>query len=231
MLMNLFRGNVSWSYILSYIISSLAVIFLTMPVHEFAHGFAATKLGDPTPRYQGRLTLNPFAHIDYFGALCILLFGFGWAKPVQVNARYFKNPKRDMALTAIAGPIANIIIALISLLLANMVLLLYIKANFAATAVIVFTVIRSILVFTAQINVFLAVFNIIPIPPLDGSRVLFAVLPQKYYFKFMQYERYIFIALIVLIWIGALNAPLNFLSDLIMRGIAYIAHLPFIKIL
>ncbi|MBP5686588.1 MAG: site-2 protease family protein, partial [Clostridia bacterium] len=97
--------------------SAVIVIFLTLPVHEFAHGFIADKLGDPTPRYQGRLTLNPIAHIDPIGALGILLFGIGWAKPVSVNARNFKNPKAGMAITALAGPVSNIIMAFISLVL------------------------------------------------------------------------------------------------------------------
>ena len=98
---------------IAYILSTLVVIFLTLPIHEFAHGLAASKLGDPTPRYQGRLTLNPLAHIDYIGAACILLVGFGWAKPVGVNPTYFKHPKRDMAITALAGPVSNLIVALI----------------------------------------------------------------------------------------------------------------------
>ena len=115
----LLSGNIDFVGVIIYILSSLAVIFLTLPVHEFAHGFAATKLGDPTPRYQGRMTLNPFAHIDWIGAACILLFGFGWAKPVQINTNNFKNPKRDMALTALAGPASNIIVALIALIFYN----------------------------------------------------------------------------------------------------------------
>ena len=97
------------------LISSLVVVFLTLPIHESAHGFAATKLGDPTPRYQGRLTLNPFAHIDYVGALCIILFGVGWAKPVQINPRNFRNSKVGMAITAFACPAMNIIVAIISI--------------------------------------------------------------------------------------------------------------------
>ncbi|MBR4123865.1 MAG: site-2 protease family protein, partial [Clostridia bacterium] len=117
MLRSILSGSLGISGAVVYIISSLVVIFLTMPVHEWAHGFAAVKLGDDTPRFQGRLSLNPFAHIDYIGALCILLFGFGWAKPVQVNGRNLRNPKRDMALVALAGPLANIIVAFIALLL------------------------------------------------------------------------------------------------------------------
>ena len=93
MLINAIRGGLSFTEIIIYIISSLAVIFITMPIHEFAHGFVATRLGDPTPRWQGRLTLNPLAHIDYMGAAAILLFGIGWARPVSINPRYFKNPR------------------------------------------------------------------------------------------------------------------------------------------
>mgnify|MGYP006992103760 CR=1 FL=1 len=119
MLREILSGEMDFMGAIIYILSTLTVIFLTLPIHEFAHGFTAVKLGDDTPRWQGRLTLNPFAHIDYFGALCILLFGFGWAKPVQVNQRNFRNPKRDMAITAFAGPLSNIIVAFVAMLLFN----------------------------------------------------------------------------------------------------------------
>ena len=112
--------SVSFLDLLTYLLSTLAVIFITLPIHEWAHGFVSTKLGDPTPRWQGRLTLNPMAHIDKRGALFILLFGIGWAKPVQVNARYYKNPKFGMALVALAGPIANLILSLVTLALFNL---------------------------------------------------------------------------------------------------------------
>lgn len=222
MLYSVLRGGSSATQILTYILSTLAVVFLTLPVHEYAHGLTAVKLGDPTPRYQGRLTLNPFAHIDWFGAACIILFGFGWARPVQVNSRYFKNPKRDMAFTALAGPVANLIMAFVSLLICNLSNYFYIK-----TATDVLAYVYYIFYYIADINVYLAVFNLIPIPPLDGSRLLSAFLPDKYYYKIMQYERYIFLAVLALLWFGVLSRPLAFLSAHVMSGISYLASLPF----
>ncbi|MBR3145021.1 MAG: site-2 protease family protein [Clostridia bacterium] len=220
MLLSIIRGSgVSWYNVIAAVLSSLAVIFLTLPIHEFSHAFVATKLGDPTPKFQGRLTLNPFAHIDYIGALCIILFGFGWAKPVQINARYFKSPKWGMALSSLAGPLSNIVVAFISLIIYN-------AARFLPVSDITFALLYFFY-YLAQINVYLAVFNLIPIPPLDGSRILFSVLPQKYYFAVMRYERYIYIALLALLWLGVLTVPLNILSNLILGGLSNVAALPF----
>ena len=200
--------------------ASMVVILFTLSIHEWAHGFVSTKLGDPTPRYQGRLTLNPMAHLDPIGAIGILLFGIGWAKPVQVNARYYKNPKWGMALVALAGPLSNVILALVSLLLSN-VFKMFVNDPILLDLIIIFF--GSI----AKINVYLAVFNLIPIPPFDGSRVLFTFLPQKYYFKIMQYERYIFIGVLVIICSGVLDTPLNNATYNILVALDSIAALPF----
>ena len=119
MLLSIIKSGADIWTVIGAIMSVIIVVFLTLPVHEFAHGFIADKLGDPTPRSQGRLTLNPVAHLDPIGSLGILLFGIGWAKPVSVNARYFKNPKWGMAVTALAGPVSNVILAVLALVLMN----------------------------------------------------------------------------------------------------------------
>ena len=223
MLLNLLRSGDKLTIAIG-LMSSVFVVFCTLPIHEYAHALVATKLGDDTPRAQGRLTINPLAHIDWIGALMILFVGFGYAKPVQVNIRRFKHPKRDMMLTAIAGPLSNLIMATIFMLLRYGFIT---AAERGATATVI-TVCIYFFYYAAYINVGLAVFNILPVPPLDGSRVISLLLPKRYYFKFLQYERYIIIAIFALILFGILDRPLAFLSGLIMQGISYITSLPYI---
>ncbi|NLW79583.1 MAG: site-2 protease family protein [Ruminococcaceae bacterium] len=183
---------------LMYVARILA--FLTaIPVHEAAHAFVSDKLGDHTARNAGRLTLNPIKHIDPFGFLSMLLIGVGWAKPVPVNANYYKNRKGGMALTAVAGPLSNLALALV------MVLIWKLFYNIAALALgdwpLWAGAVSTVLYYLAMINVTLALFNLIPIPPLDGSRILGLVLPEKLYFGVMKYERYIMIVLLAVLFL------------------------------
>ena len=201
------------------------VVLCLLPVHEYAHALVATKLGDNTAKLSGRLTLSPFAHLDLFGSIMILLFGIGYAKPVPVNPNNFKNSKKGMAFTAAAGPISNLIMALIFLLLYNGFIAIFSSLYYQNE--LLYKIIGIFLYYAASINVTLAVFNLLPVPPLDGSRIFWAVLPDKYYFKVMQYERYIMIGLFVLLFFGVLSIPLSFLTEWIMKALDFVASLPF----
>ena len=222
MLFQLIGGRLDFLTAVIQILAYLVIIFLILPFHEWAHAFVAKCLGDTGMKYRGRLTLNPLEHIDPIGALCMILFGFGWAKPVPIDDRNFKNPKVGMGLSALAGPVANLLAALVGGLLYNLVLI--ISPNFMPDYYMVVAVILSFLMFYTYSNVTLAVFNLLPIPPLDGSKILFMFLPDKIVYKIYQYERFFFIAVIILIWF----LPIGFISNTVTDFIMNIASLPFI---
>ncbi len=201
-------------------LSIVFIIIFILPLHELAHGWVAGKLGDPTAKYEGRITLNPLAHIDYMGALALLLFGFGWAKPVPVDSRNFKNPRRDVALTALAGPAANLLAALLG---SFVVVAMRLYAPYNGFTNFIFNAVYYYVV----VNISLAVFNLLPVPPLDGSRIVSAFLPQKALSFYYRYQQIFVMILFLLMITGALSGPLytvqNFFANLLFR----IAELPF----
>lgn len=192
----------------------LVGVFLCLTIHETCHGLAAYALGDPTAKSMHRLSLNPLRHIDWIG-LCMMFFcGFGWAKPVPVDPRYFRKPKQGMALTALAGPVSNLLLALLLLLCSR---LIYDFAHYSDLWNLVF----GFLLDTAVLSIGLGVFNLVPIPPLDGSKVLAAFLPDRTYFQLMRYERYGMLLLIFLsfqgVGGGAISAAINWVWQLFVN--------------
>lgn len=174
----------------------VAAVLLCLTVHETCHGLAALALGDPTARSRHRLSLNPLRHIDWLGLAMMLFAGFGWARPVPVDPRYFRNPKRGMAVTALAGPVSNLLLALLALLAGRMI------AGFTDFGPVWNVVFEFCVLTLAPLSIGLGLFNLLPIPPLDGAKVLGAFLPDRTYFGLMRYERYGMLALLALSWLG-----------------------------
>lgn len=200
-------NNFNWFLPIEILLAVIpALICITL--HELSHGFVAYRLGDDTAKNMGRLTLNPIKHIDIFGLIMMIVFKFGWAKPVPVNMYKFDNPKRGMAITALAGPVSNLLISCIFLFIYGLVFL-PISASDSAVSVAVLNMFEL----TAYLSLALAIFNIIPIPPLDGSKILFSLLSDSAYEKLMRFERYGMILLLVVIASGVLGDPLQTATD------------------
>ena len=180
-----------------------AVMLVALPVHESAHALVSHWLGDDTAKNAGRISLNPLRHFDPWGALCMVVGGVGWARPVGIDARRFREPKTGMALTAAAGPLSNLLLAWLSYALLKAAV--YGGLTVSAPGYLAAEFLRLMTV----MNISLAVFNLMPVPPFDGSRVAFLFLPQKLYFRVMKYERYIMLAVLALVFLGALDRPLS----------------------
>jgi Zn-dependent protease len=211
---------------------SLPAILLALSFHEMCHAYAAYKLGDSTARNFGRMTLNPAKHFDLLGFACMVLFRIGWANPVPINTRNFKNPRRDMAISAAAGPISNLLLAVVSALILRLMLFLtgeffsedllaYLLhgASAVSTGFIVMVIIDYMVFACVMYNIIYAVFNLLPVPPWDGSRIFYVFLPTKWYFGIMKYERIIMIVMLILLWTGFLTGPLSSATEWLTNGL------------
>lgn len=211
------RDGFDFTYILS-ILLGLIPSLLCITLHELSHGFVAYRLGDDTAKSRGRLTLNPLKHLDPMGLLMMLVFHVGWAKPVPVNMYRFKNPKRGMAVTALAGPTSNLLIAVVFMLLYGAA---YIPLGRSAVGGYFLQMIQL----TVIISIGLAVFNFLPLPPLDGSKVLFSLMSDESYYKLMRYERYGGIVMLILVATGVLGKPLSIAIDAVYSWLVPLAQL------
>lgn len=200
------------------LIYTAPAVLIALSMHEMAHGFASYGLGDPTPKSQGRLSINPLRHLDPWGTVMLLFFHFGWAKPVSVDPRYYDNPKADMAKVALAGPLMNFFVAFIALLLMGLMEKFNIPTNN------INNYIYTLLYYIAIIDIGLGLFNLIPIPPLDGSKVLLAVLPERYYFSYMRFEQFGMIFLLLLITFGAFDGFLVGARSSVISGMLQIVN-------
>lgn len=217
---NIWNG-LDWTVLLNLLLSIIpALICITL--HELSHGAIAYALGDDTAKNAGRLTLNPLAHIDWWGLVMMVVFRFGWAKPVPVNMYRFKKPKWGMAVTALAGPVSNVIIAAVFLLLYGVLYKpLYLNGGGTARAI------EEMIMTTAYLSLALAIFNFVPISPLDGSKVLFAFLPDEAYARLMRYERYGMILLMLLVATGATSGVLSAVTGWAFDKLFFLAEFGF----
>lgn len=200
---------------LKEILLRLPIIFIAITVHEYAHGYAALKMGDPTAKLSGRLSMNPLAHMDIVGALSMLIFGFGWAKPVPINPNNFKNHKKGTVIVSLAGPISNLFLAFLGSVLYG----IFRRIGFGNFSSQFSEIFYGLLAQLILLNVCFGIFNLVPFPPLDGAKIVGAFLPYKTYFKIMQYERYAFPILIVLMYLGIFDKILSVLITPIVSSL------------
>ena len=201
------------------LIMSVCVTLIALTLHELAHGWVSMKLGDPTPRIQGRMTLNPLAHLDLIGTLLMVFTGFGWAKPVEVNPMYYKDRKKGMALVGIAGPVTNLLLAVLGVIIWIIpYVIMNALGSFASNWFI--GIFDSFMYLFIIRNLWFMVFNLIPIPPLDGSRVIGLFLSNSAYYKLMQYERYSLLIIMLLSITGVFDT-------IITRGVYFFFNLIF----
>ena len=236
MLLDIIGGGDIREIIISLLLS-LPVILIALSFHEAAHAFVAYKMGDRTAYNLGRVTMNPLKHLDVFGCIWMLVFGYGWAKPVPINVRNFRNPKRGMAFTAIAGPIANLILGVIGTILYAVTIFVF-SVNFASISGNDFlfnlvVIIMNFFYLFGMMNFILMVFNLIPIPPFDGSRFFSLFLPDRIYFGIMKYEKYTLIAILAISFLSyrffnfspaswVANKLFDFLTDVTVSGLSSI---------
>ena len=212
-------NGIDWSG-MGAMVLRIAAVLLCLVVHEVFHGLAAYRLGDPTAKLNHRLSLNPLRHLDPFGLLMMATVGFGWAKPVPVDPRYFKNPKGGMAITALAGPASNFLLAMLALGIGS--LLFHFVPDGKVMAYGLF-----FCCYTAVLSVGLGLFNLLPVPPLDGSKILFSLLPDRVYGKILRYERYFILAVVLLAWTGLFSGPLSWCMERVLWGLCQITRFPF----
>lgn len=204
------------------LIISIPGLLLAISMHECAHGYAAYLMGDRTAKYSGRLSLNPLHHLDLVGTLCMLFFRFGWAKPVPINPNNFKNHRRGIILVSLAGPFANFIIGLVSYIICFLI------SVFIGTASMFWQFIYEIFALSVFMNVGFMIFNLLPVPPLDGSKILLEFLPYKVRYTIYQYERYFSLILLILIYAGTMVPVLTLFQSYVIRFYIYLTNLIFI---
>lgn len=209
------------SQLISLLIQVLAAL-LCISFHEMGHGFAAWLLGDETAKKRGRVSMNPLHHIDPLGLLLLVTAGFGWAKPVPVDMRSFRHPKSGMAATALAGPLSNFLMGFVALGCAS--LLYHFAMNQLVTTPLYY--LFALFIQVTVLSVGLGMFNLIPFPPLDGSKILFSLLPDRIYYTILRYERYMMAALFVLVFFNLLDTPLSVMLDWGLRGLCHLTWFP-----